>query len=813
MFQKKSLYLASFVLASLGLLGCKVNPNATSASQDSTYENKWDKFADFVGLPHLADSPSLSNKKAVTESLSLAPLHFQNHGNNTAQYQAVFKAVNSYVLSQAKNMQASAVVSIVPYAEVLAAADTAAQNSSFVSIPYLERGAAHANAFSDLSTVKTNSGIGADSKFAVRTTVSGKVTNTVARGTVYVLTYQLGGNQTQNHVALVSIPDGVLNDSGALQKSVPLMVFAHGGDSGLSFREMATLLQGSLGNFVVAAPVYPGESLCAIDSGLGNAAHHFERMCVNASGEKTASVVVSQGVRSPLEGDVSALLGMHQAITKLAFNKVTGFYRGNKNIFVDSLGEPILTLHSEESNPPMDLKELYGFQTIGVSDSRGGATLMAAIGRAGIMIGDTLKKFTTYLQTCQADPNTNVCPSVVSRLPMLPYFSGAALYYAPSSFLVGQFRMLAQFMMNGVMPESTLALPMIPEMTHYFDAYRNAESDSAEENTALSQLVGKIGASDVAYFAPYVSIAVQNWTTNSFRLFYDQKVAPGSLLLLHGTQDKIVPFSESLISKAGMDAVFSNIYRSSAAQSPLVAGIVPAVGTQLFSFQPDEAYYNQQLNDTSCTGAKDSQGNDLTNYNPAKEKCFGGGYNTESTPFSLTDHGRDPAFLTSHVLNYPMRYVNYFEAGTSNIDSSLANALLYGIDPPWDDANPERVNYLYSFSRDHVVTVGDQFSYANMALNSFAPNSAPYNLTPGCDMAHHVIGSGLCYLVDAQAPTAFPLYNRPMIFDQTQSYSSMLTGVWDNSAQMSVLTPTDVFSAWIQVSVLGNKGVLNSFNP
>lgn len=813
MLHKKGLYLTSFVLVCSGLLGCKVNPNSTGISQERVYENKWDKFADFVGLPHLSESPDLTDKKALTAALSIAPRNFQSHSDNAVQYKNVSDAVNAYVLGQAKNMQASSVVSIVPYAQVLAAADTADQGTGFVSLPYLERGAAQANAFSDLSDVKSNSGIGADSKFAVHTTVNGKVTSTVVRGTVYVLTYQLGGNKSQNHLALVSIPDGVLNGAGALQKSVPLMVFAHGGDSGLSFREMATLLQGSLGDFVVAAPVYPGENLCSVDAGQGGANTRFVRSCVDTTGQLTSPLLVSQGVRSPVNGDVNSLLGMHQAITKLAFNKVTGFYTGSQNIFVDSTGAPILKLHSEETNPPHDFKEFYGFQTVGVSDSRGGATLMSALGRAGIMIGGALQKLTNYLQTCQPDPRTHICPSIVNRLPMLPYFSGAGLYYTPSSFLVGQFRMLTQFMMSGVVPYDAWALPMMPELVHYFDAYRNAEVGSAAEDEELAKLVGQVAASDIAYLAPYLSLAVQNWTTNSLRLFYDQKVAPGSLLLLHGTQDKIVPFAESLIAKVGMDAVFDNIYRSNAAQSPLVAGFVPAVGTQFFSFQPDVAYYNQDINGTSCTGAKDAHGNDLTNYNPVKGKCFGGGYNGEPSLRPLTDHGRDPEFLTSRVVNYQMRYVNYFEPGTSNIDPSLQNALLYGLDPAWDDPNPAKVNYLYSFSRSHVVTALDQFSYANMALNSFAPSSVPYNLAPTCDVAHHVVGSGLCYLVNAESSDTFPLYNRPMIFDQTQSYSTMLTGVWDNAAQNATLTPTDIFSAWMKVSVLGDLGVLHLFVP
>ncbi len=460
---------------------------------DNTVTYKWDKFADFVGLSHLENGPDLSNQSAVIAALSTPPTNFQpaSDGSNVSKYLAVKLAAENFVAAQMPNTQATKIVRIEPFGASFLNADSVSQNeNSFVALPYLERGAANATAFSDLSNFKTNSGLDESGHFSIRQTINGKVTNdNPATGSVYLMTYQLGGHIDQNYQALITIPEGASPLSPK-----PLMLFAHGGDAGLAFKEIATLLQGNLAKFIVAAPVYPGEPICAVDFSEGSASNNYARSCVDSAGNVTSPVIEPLGTKSPLLGDVNALLALQYGIWKLdtkQMSPVSGLNPFDKGI---------IPFYGNMSS--------IGIQTIGVADSRGGATLMAAIGRTGMLMSLGKVKY--------------------------PIFSGASLLYSPSSLLVGQFRFLSQVMMNGNVPSYLNALPMIPELTHSFDAYRGAETNSANETNELQNLVGFIAASDVSYLAPYLSAATKNW--NEYVSYYPILVsAPGSIIFLHGT--------------------------------------------------------------------------------------------------------------------------------------------------------------------------------------------------------------------------------------------------------------------------------------
>lgn len=542
------------IFASLATVACSGggggNTNLTAKS-DPTYASKWDTFSDVVGLPHLDQMPDLTQPDEVKKSLSTPPENFQATEKNQAQYKEVLSAVGGYILSQAPNMQTTKVISIEPYASRLNSAEVKSQRLDFMTMPYAQRG----GSYSDLSAIKTASGLDAESNFEIYHTQNGQVVLDNAKttkGKVYLITYQTGGKADQNYMALVSVP----NDASSTNQK-PLMIFAHGGDAGLTFKELAFLLQDNLGKFVVAAPVYPGEPICAGGFTQGSESNNYTRSCTDVNGNPVAPSIAPMGSRSPVNDDVNGLLGLANAIGRMAANDFSSSFYSGQNIFYDQNGKDSIIPFNNPYDPTK------GVKTIGAADSRGGATLVAAIGRAGFWGAMNLEQ--------KAPPY----PDYFS------YFSGLALIGSPSSFLVGQFRFMVQHFIHGVLPPDFKALPMVPEFMNYFEAYRNAPAGSEQEQTELKKLVGWVAASDIAFLAPYVPFDLKNWSSGV--------PAPGAVAFFHGTSDTVVPFTESVIAKNAFDTLFMNIYGPSENGKLYDALTVPP-GTHMFSFQKDEAY-------------------------------------------------------------------------------------------------------------------------------------------------------------------------------------------------------------------------------
>lgn len=118
---KKYILSTALILSVAAFVGCgknKSNSNMT-AQGDATLLNKWDTFADFVGIARTADTPSFSDPVALTAVLSTPPTNFQPapDGSNAIQYTAVQTATANFVVNDAPNMQATKIVSIVPIAK------------------------------------------------------------------------------------------------------------------------------------------------------------------------------------------------------------------------------------------------------------------------------------------------------------------------------------------------------------------------------------------------------------------------------------------------------------------------------------------------------------------------------------------------------------------------------------------------------------------------------------------------------------------------------------------------------------------------
>lgn len=483
--KKNRIVLAtSGILSVLAIVGCSFKGNTDMQTDSKVNCTKWDNFANKMGMQTCAQAVPATNKDALVASLKVVPTNLKPDG---LKYHEVSEAAASYIKKMIPKTQATEVVSIKKLADVLKEAgftDQLEKNDKIISVPYYTRD----GSYQDLSGIKSLSGINDRSEYKIYGTTHGIVDESkIAEGTVYVLTYKLNGS-SQKYSSIISIPNK-LSD-----KKVPLMMYAHGGDAGISFRNMATILQDNLKKSIVAAPSFPGEPICSIMTIGGSIKNNFQRSCGDALGNKMDPAVYAEGNRSPLDDDVNAFLGLHNAISKLAQDQIyiTGT---NEENFVDDLKKSLAFY----SDIPL-VNSIAGPQTIGAADSRGGATLMAAVGRTGIMLEQALKGGLDFAN--------------FASMPRPALFSSAAVYYSPSSLLVGSFRLLTQYMMSGNINATSAynALPMIPDLKNnpYFTNYRNAPI--GQDQKELNELVGWAAVSDIVYLAPYLSVGMQNWS-------------------------------------------------------------------------------------------------------------------------------------------------------------------------------------------------------------------------------------------------------------------------------------------------------------
>ena len=1012
MIKRRIVYSASSLLSVLSIVGCNFKGNTDMQTDSKINCAKWDAFANQVGIQTCDQAVLATNKNGIVEYLKKAPTHFNPTGD---KYNDVTNLVEKYVKEMAPKTQASEIVSVKKLADVLKESgfeEHTSNKDKIISIPYFDRDVTDETgkvttpgSYKDLSGYKTLSGLNKDSKFKIYSTKEGlvydKLKEDIAEGTAYVLTYKLNGSN-QKYSAIVTVPDNV-----PVGEKLPLIMYAHGGDAGLSFRNMATILQNNLSKGIVAAPSFPGEPICSITTIGGSAKNNFVRSCGDASYQVINPAVNPEGEKSPLDNDVNAFLGLHNAIFRI-------YLKDNKSIDKIKTGQidPDFTRdlkkldfylpYSDTLDMNSIVNNLAGPKTIGVSDSRGGSTLLAAVGRSGVLLKSV---FSSGLDKLDMD-----------NLIFPPLFSSAALFYSPSSLLVGSFRIITQNLISGnIYDTSSLnALPMIPDLkkNKYFTNYIN--TPVGQDKDQLNNLVGWVASSDITYLAPYTSVAMQNWSVSlpfigklfsikmgmiddeiktifnkEFGKFYQKasidklpdgkdnsikylfnyldkistndisnnssnkslinyifeasnksvdpnsakcnimanlkvgaktdcsianildkgeegfnlakldsfnsilenmtddqkglkvlfssaedksaailnlmttlketdskllinylivlslsalnkqdssiqltpsallaeigsaiklitdnqaliaeqkpilekslkaiqenilsyrKTAPGSIIFMHSTQDSVVPYTQSVIAKTAMDSVFDAVYgEQKLAKNPLTSSQVPALGSQLFAFQPDNSFYAVNLGDKTLDGSiceeKSYDGSFAANYNTTVKKCFGN-HPLSSFGDGLLSHG-DSAVRTSRLISVSLLGSNF-----ANAKVTISNALLYGN----QTFNPENKKPVTASESNIKI----QFAVFNKFYNLVNKVDNFYSTDLPCKPENKV--TGICYLMNADSNTNIPLFNRTLLQDAAFQKDAIVNGKYDETAQKSSLTPTDIFTLWMDSS-------------
>ncbi len=1013
MIKRRIVYSASSLLSVLSIVGCNFKGNTDMQTDSKINCAKWDAFANQVGIQTCDQAVAATNKSGIVEYLKQAPIHFNPSGD---KYDDVTNLVEKYIKEMAPKTQASEIVSVKKLADVLKESgfkEHTSNKDKIISIPYFERDVTDESgkvtvpgSYKDLSAIDTLSGLNDDSKFKIYSTEEGIVhPETYAEGTAYVLTYKLNGSD-QKYSAIVTVPDNVPSN-----EKLPLIMYAHGGDAGLSFRNMATILQNNLSKGIVAAPSFPGEPICSITTIGGSVKNNFIRSCGDASGNTINPAINPEGEKSPLDNDVNAFLGLHNAILKFYLkdnNKLMKVEKAIKTGLIDSdfsNGLKNLDFYLPfTDDQPMNafVNNFAGPKTIGVSDSRGGSTLLAAVGRSGVLLKSV---FSVGLDKLDMD-----------NLFFPPLFSSAALFYSPSSLLVGSFRIITQNLISGNIYDTSAlnALPMIPDLkkNKYFTDY--IKTPVGQDKDQLNNLVSWVASSDITYLAPYTSVAMQNWSVSlpfigklfslkmgmiddemktilnkEFGKFYQKasidklpdgkdnsikylfnylakistndisndnsnkslinyifeasnksidpssakcnimsnlkagaktdcsianildkgeegfnlpkldsfknilenmvdgdkglkvlfgpaqdksaailnlmttlkgtdsklltnylvvlslsalkgqdssiqltpsaklaeigsaiklitdnqaliaeqkpilekslkaiqenilsyrKTAPGSIIFMHSTQDSVVPYTQSVIAKSAMDKVFDVVYgEQKLAKNPLTSFQVPALGSQLFAFQPDNSFYAVNLGDKTSDGniceERSYDGSFATNYNPIVKKCFGNHALSKSGD-GLLSHG-DSAVRTSRLISVSLLGSNF-----ANAKVTISNALLYG-NQTFNPENKKPVTALQSNIKTQFVEFNKFYNLVNK-VDNFYSTDLP------CKLENKV--TGICYLMNADSNTNIPLFNRTLLQDAAFQKEAIVNGKYDATAQKNTLTPTDIFTLWMDSS-------------
>ncbi|MBX9703803.1 MAG: hypothetical protein K2X39_06585 [Silvanigrellaceae bacterium] len=635
--------------------------------------------------------------------------------------------------------------------------------------------------------------------------------------TVYLLKYLVRNTDssvdTEPQVALVSIPNQTsqFNQNMGFGDKFPLLLYAHAGDSGLSYDEISKILTNHLNRFVVVAPTYPGEPLCSYQS------KHGKRYCRNEQGDKVNPVLPITGKRSALDTEAFHILALQNCVAHFLASEdatvnlldrnynVTNtkiksplsgkmLYNYSKN---DYLEKSLASVSNKNENEIAEqLRKVAGISTILVGASRGGGVILVTLARAGMLIQNWSETATT---------TDLINPSYFPN-----FISSAALFFPPSSMLTGPFRYLTEIMLRGVMSDKFDQLPMIPELRALFKEYQLAPSDSQKELEALERLTAEIAVRDTTYMAPYLGVALQNW--RSFWNSAYPKVInfeltgglvarsnKGAISIYHGTEDRVVPFDQSIIAAYTFNAV--NSYAKNTSEL-FFKNNIPGFSHAVFAFQPLDGFYTNpySMNSKTCGPKKFTE-----QVNKHTNSCY-----TEEE--DLRCHG-DVSFATAGLVNIltPAVY-NQASSPITGPDYSESSKVPGKISFDPLDIEKGSPRFTYEDIIDDVYEQFKNFSYQKIY------ETKNYKI-PRPPMIHN-LRLALAYLTSSSEPST----NKTDDFDGTspddpwendyilrsKRYSFTISdglttiypygGNWSSSVEKTI-TPSVMFTLWMETAV------------
>ncbi len=329
-------------------------------------------------------------------------------------------------------------------------------------------------------------------------------TGTAVAAKVYLMKYKLqtdsaGTAEDITRAGLLVVPD-------AGSANARLIAYGHGGDSGLSYDEIAANWGALQASNVIVAPAFPSEAVCNAKTG--------ENKACDSSGNLADGV----GTALPYDNDADDLLGMYDCVVRA--------YNGNVSSNTAPFDLSVAAGYADR------LKQVGGavFTTKPLSvlagASRGGLVSMVAAGRMGAHLSagaGTLALGTPYGRGS--------------------YFSCAVNFAGPVGPSVGKARIYFELLVKGTIENSAfINLPGIRKLKDLFTDYIAGEVTA---DVAKMRVVQR----DVTLTSPLITAAVQNWGTYAGAIQDARlRINRGRVLWLHGDADAVVPVTDTQLS-------------------------------------------------------------------------------------------------------------------------------------------------------------------------------------------------------------------------------------------------------------------------
>lgn len=367
---------------------------------------------------------------------------------------------------------------------------------------------------------------------------------------VYVLRYKLqalrsGAAETVTRAGLLVLP-------ATPSRSAPLVAYAHGGDAGLAYGEIATVFGALQASHVIVAPTFPGEALCK--TGVDAAA----RSC-----DANGALVAAETEAAPYDGDADELLGIQDCVTRATFvkNPMTGELAEGQG----ALAVPLLNELGEATGGTLNAQLALTVKPLGGSSPLAAlpATIAVGASRGGLVSSLALAKSGAAMQAFNADK------TLLGAGYLRPSFvSCAASLSAPAALTVGELRLALEHAVKGTYDQTSFTrLPGYKDLGGLFAEYR-AGTMSVEDAAAL------VAARDLTLSGALYLGALRDWGALEPTKPLGGK---GAALFLHGTLDKVFPFTHTRLAFNILTGIGSQPILSSVAPGVnlLARGVAP----------------------------------------------------------------------------------------------------------------------------------------------------------------------------------------------------------------------------------------------
>lgn len=360
--------------------------------------------------------------------------------------------------------------------------------------------------------------------------------------TIYQMTYRLQSNKKGD--AEEKVRHGLLtvpNKKG----SFPVIAYAHGSDAGLSYLSVARDIGAKQEDHISVAPTFQNEPLCRVDTGEPGTIDCDGNGIIEPADDRESN---------PWFTDIDELLGMHDCVSRYLVKEklkpITKYDPGFKLLFeaVDfSVDDSVM-----QYLPVNKIKPIHNFipflppASLLMGTSRGGLVASLALAKAGaawngmksaldaenielmsLINGTGLLKGLEVIKNALGDKYGIVPPA----------FNGIATIAGPAAITIGELQLVLEQMIKGNCNETVARkLPGLNRMPDF-------SKDYLEGRESVDSLKLKVMMRDLSYVGPLMLAPLKKWTKISMK----EPLKHGSMLSLHGYQDKVIPFSQAIV--------------------------------------------------------------------------------------------------------------------------------------------------------------------------------------------------------------------------------------------------------------------------